>query len=119
MARLEATVTQLTGLYEQDNHQYADAYSIGDNDEVAPEVNQGLCHGFANRGHGFHPVGVPRPHQGARHEDDVFGKRKFTISKFLGKDAEEYLNWEMRIEALWHLHECTDDRKIHLAVFRI
>jgi hypothetical protein len=22
----------------------------------------------------------------------------------------------MLIEALWHLHECTDDRKIHLAV---
>jgi hypothetical protein len=59
MARLEATVTQLTGPYEQDNHQYADAYSIGDNDEVAPEVNQGRCRSFANRSHGFHPVGVP------------------------------------------------------------
>jgi hypothetical protein len=22
----------------------------------------------------------------------------------------------MHIEALWHLHECTDDKKIHLAV---
>jgi hypothetical protein len=37
-------------------------------------------------------VGVPRPHQGAPHEDDFFGKPKFTILKFLGKDAEEYLN---------------------------
>jgi hypothetical protein len=112
MARLEATVTWLTGMYEQDNHQYADADSIGDNDEVAPEVNQGRGRGFANRGRGFHPVRVPRPRQGAPHEDDAFGKPKFTILKFLGKEAEEYLNWEMRIEALWRLHECTDDKKI-------
>jgi hypothetical protein len=61
-------------------------------------------------------VVVLRPRHGAPQEDDVFGRPKFTIPKFLGKDAEEYLNWEMHIEALWHLHECTNDRKIHLAV---
>jgi hypothetical protein len=61
-------------------------------------------------------VGIPRPRQGAPHEDDIFGKPKFTILKFLSKDGEEYLNCEMRIEALWRLHERTDDRKIHLAV---
>jgi hypothetical protein len=61
-------------------------------------------------------VGVPRPRHRAPQEDDVFGQPKFTIPKFLGKDVEEYLNWEMHIEALWHLHECTDDRKIRLAV---
>jgi hypothetical protein len=33
----------------------------------------------------------------------------FTILKFIGKDTEEYLNWEMRIESLWRLHECTDN----------
>jgi hypothetical protein len=64
-------------------------------------------------------VGVPRPRHGAPQEDDVFGRPKFTIPKFLVKDAEDYLNWEMRIEALWHLHECTDDRKICLAVSEI
>jgi hypothetical protein len=61
-------------------------------------------------------VGVPRPRHGAPQEDDDFGQPKFTIPKFLVKDAEEYLNWEMRIEALWCLHECTDDRKICLVV---
>jgi hypothetical protein len=39
MARLEATVTWLTRLYAQDNQQYADADSIGDNDDVVNEAN--------------------------------------------------------------------------------
>jgi hypothetical protein len=61
-------------------------------------------------------VGVPRPRQGVPQEDDVFGRPKFTIRKCFGKDAEEYLNWEMRIDSLWCPHECTDDRKIRLVV---
>jgi hypothetical protein len=65
MARLEATVTRLTGLYETDNQQYANADSIGDNDDVVNEANQGQGRGFANHGCGFHPVGIPRPRQGA------------------------------------------------------
>jgi hypothetical protein len=44
-------------------------------------------------------LGIPRPHQGAPQEDDVFGRSKFIIPKILGKDAKEYLNWEMRIES--------------------
>jgi hypothetical protein len=106
----------LTDLYVQDNQPYADADSIGDNEEVANEANQDRGSGVANRGCGFHLLGIPRPRQGAPQEDDVFGRPKFTIPKFLGKDAEEYLNWEMRIESLWRLHECTDDRKIQLAI---
>jgi hypothetical protein len=39
MARLEATVTRLTGLYAQDNQQYADADFIGDNDDIVNEAN--------------------------------------------------------------------------------
>jgi hypothetical protein len=116
MAQLEATVTRLTGLYAQDNQQYANADFIGDNDDIVNEANQGRGHGFPNRGRGIHPVGVPRPRHGAPQEDGVFGRPKFTIPKFCGKDAEEYLNLEMCIEALWHLYECTDDRKICLAV---
>jgi hypothetical protein len=81
MARLEATVTRLTGLYVQENQQYAYADSIADNEEVVNEANQGRGRGFANRGHGFHPVGVLRPRQGAPQEDDVFGRPKFTIPK--------------------------------------
>jgi hypothetical protein len=119
MAQLEATVTRLIGQYELGNHQYADADSIGDNEEVVHEANQGRGHGVANRNHGFHPLGVLRPRQGAPQEDDVFGRPKFTIPKFVGKDAEEYLNWEMRIEALWRLHKYADDRKIHLATLEL
>jgi hypothetical protein len=115
MARLEATVTHLTCLYAQENQQYAYADSIGEN-EVVNQANQGQGDGFPNRGRGFHLVGVPRPRQGVPQKDDVFGRPKFTIQKCLGKDAEEYLNWEMRIESLWCPHECTDDRKICLAI---
>jgi hypothetical protein len=41
MARLEAMVTHLTGLYAQFNQPYADADSIGDNEEVVNRANQG------------------------------------------------------------------------------
>jgi hypothetical protein len=54
--------------------------------------------------------------QGAPQEDDVFGRPKFTIPKFLGKEAEEYLNSEVCIDPLWCLHECMDDRKIRLGI---
>jgi hypothetical protein len=109
-------VTHLTGLYAQFNQPYADADSIGDNEEVVNRANQGRGCGVANRGCGFHPLGIQRPRQGEPQEAGVFGRPKFTIPKFLGKDPEEYLNWEMRIEALWHLHECTNDRKNRLVV---
>jgi hypothetical protein len=39
MDRLEETVSCLTGLYAQENQQYADANSIGDNEEVVNEAN--------------------------------------------------------------------------------
>jgi hypothetical protein len=87
MAQLEATVTHLTGLYEPKNHQYAYADSISDNEQVVHDASQGRGHGVANHGRGFHPLGVPRPRQGAPQKDDVFGRPKFTIPKFHGKDA--------------------------------
>jgi septal ring factor EnvC (AmiA/AmiB activator) len=65
MARLEATVTRLISVYAQENQQYADADSIGDNGEVVNGANQGRGRGFLNRGYCFHPVGIPRPCQGA------------------------------------------------------
>ena len=111
MARLEATVTRLADLME--NQQYEDAASVDDNEEVDHAQQQGRGRGVG-RGRGFRPLGVPRA-QRVEAEEDVFGKPKFTIPKFLGKDAEEYINWEMRMESLWHLHECTDDEKIRLA----
>jgi hypothetical protein len=41
MARLEATVTRLAGLYAQDNQQYSDSDFIGDNDDIVNEACQG------------------------------------------------------------------------------
>jgi hypothetical protein len=29
--------------------------------------------------------------------------------------VEEYLNWELKVEKLWRMHEYTEDRKIKLA----
>jgi hypothetical protein len=71
MARLEATVTCLTGLHAQGSQPYADADSIGDNEEVVNEANEGQGRGVANRGHGFHPLGIPRPAKG-RHRRRMF-----------------------------------------------
>ena len=49
-------------------------------------------------------------------DEDGLGKLKFSIPKFEGSiDVEEFLNWEMKIEQLWRLHEYTDDKKIKLA----
>jgi hypothetical protein len=29
--------------------------------------------------------------------------------------VEEYINWELKVEKLWRMHEYTEDRKIKLA----
>ncbi|KAK1677603.1 hypothetical protein QYE76_038451 [Lolium multiflorum] len=49
-------------------------------------------------------------------KDDGLGKPKFSIPKFeRGPDVEDYRTWELKIEKLWRLHDCTEDRKIKLA----
>jgi hypothetical protein len=40
---------------------------------------------------------------------------KFSIPQFHGNDVEEYLNWELKVEKLWRLHEYTEERKVQLA----
>jgi hypothetical protein len=32
-------------------------------------------------------------------------------------DVEEYLNWELKVEKIWRMHEYTEDKKIKLASF--
>ena len=120
MTRLEQALNRLNANFEA-NQNYDDAASQdGVDEEFDAGQNQGQPIGrgrggaYPGRGRGFFPVGEPRAQRVAA-EDDVFGKPKFTIPKFLGKDAEEYLNWELRMESLWRLHECTDDKKIKLA----
>jgi hypothetical protein len=72
-------------------------------------------------GRGFAPLGTRRRFdddfaQPANRDDDGLGKPKFTVPKFVGStDVEEYLNWELKVEKLWRMHEYTEDRKIKLA----
>jgi hypothetical protein len=62
--------------------------------------------------------------QPVHHDEDGLGKPKFTepdepkftMPKFMGStDVEEYLNWELKVEKLWHMHEYMEDKKIKLA----
>ena len=73
-------------------------------------------------GRGFAPLGARRRFdndafaQPANRDDDGLGKPNFTVPKFVGStDVEEYLNWELKVEKLWRMHEYTEDRKIKLA----
>ena len=116
MTRLEQALNRLNANFEA-NQNYDDAASQdGVDEEFDAGQNQGQPIGrgrggaYPGRGRGFFPVGEPRAQRVAA-EDDVFGKPKFTIPKFLGKDAEEYLNWELRMESLWRLHECAWERR--------
>jgi hypothetical protein len=79
-----------------------------------------LGRGRGYRGRGFAPVGAqhvlvfPAPGTAPRHDDGP-PRLKFTIPQFHGNDVEEYLNWELKVEKLWRLHEYTEERKVQLA----
>jgi hypothetical protein len=56
--------------------------------------------------------------QPVHRDEGGLGKPKFTIPKFVGStDVEEYLNWELKVEELWHMHEYTEDRKNKVSIF--
>jgi hypothetical protein len=72
-------------------------------------------HGFAPQ-HVCHQCDDPNFAQPVHHDEDGLGKPKFTMPKFVGSiDVEEYLNWELKVEKLWRIHEYTEDKKIKLA----
>ena len=72
-------------------------------------------------GRGFAPLGLcpligENVGHAANRDDDGVGKPKFTIPMFEGSvDVEEYINWELKMDQLWRLHDYTEDRKIKLA----
>jgi hypothetical protein len=73
-------------------------------------------------GCGFAPQRVhrqcdhPNFAQPVHRDEDGLGKPKFTMPKFMGStDVEEYLNWELKVEKLWRIHEYIEDKKIKLA----
>jgi hypothetical protein len=73
-------------------------------------------------GRGFAPQRVrrqcddPNFAQPVHRDEDGLGKPKFTMPKFVGStDVEKYLNWELKVEKLWRMHEYTEDKKIKLA----
>ena len=88
-----------------------------------PHANgaRGGARGVAPPGRGFAHVGARRNFgnnvgHAANGDDDVLGKPKFNIPKFEGSiEVEEYINWELKMEKLWRLHDYTDDRKVKLA----
>jgi hypothetical protein len=98
---------------QDDNHAQDDANAV-----AAAGRREGLLHGGnGGRGNGGRGAGIPPGHGfaplGARHrfdddfaqpanrDDDGLGKPKFTVPKFVGStDAEEYLNWELKVEKL-------------------
>jgi hypothetical protein len=87
----------------------------------AANVGRGGGRGGAPPGRGLAPLGRARRvlhnvDHAANRDDDGLGKPKFSIPKFEGSiDVEEYINWELKMDQLWRLHDYTEDRKIKLA----
>jgi ribosomal protein L15 len=78
--------------------------------------------GQASGGRGFAPQRVrrqcdnPNFAQPVHYDEDGLSKPKFTMPKFVGStNVEEYLNWELKVEKLWRMHEYIEDKKIKLA----
>ena len=128
MTRAMEAITQRHGQPADDasvQAEHDDAYDDADeavNGHAIPaNVGRGDGRGAAHPGRGGAPIGRARRlfdnvgHAAIR-DDDGLGKPKFSIPKFEGSiDVEEYINWELKMEQLWRLHDYTEDRKIKLA----
>ena len=122
---LQATVETMRTTVDQHFQQYDDAYGehdgsmAGDNQPQAPH-GRGLGAGRGNmplHGRGFAPLGrgAQRVAQQAN-PFDALSKPKFQIPSFEGSSGpDEYLDWEIKMDKLWRLHECTEERKVKLA----
>ena len=114
----------------EDEADFAEEASFADGATALLPVNRDRAHHadrtvLGGRGGGRGVGNIDRcdeqPLFGARRvvrqpDEDGLGKLKLSIPKFEGSiDVEEFLNWEMKIEQLWRLHEYTDDKKIKLA----
>ena len=110
-------VASAQGEHEENYGNYEDAYEEVDGRAHVGHAGRGEGRGAALPGRGFAPPG--RAHRvdfAANRDDDGLGKPKFSIPKFEGFiDVEEYINWELKMEQLWRLHDYTEDRKIKLA----
>jgi hypothetical protein len=145
IAYLTQDVNTLQASFDHPHHQqpldHEAAASVQDDNDAHDDANAAaaagrreglLLGGNGGRGNGGRGVGIPPGRAfaplGARHrfdddfaqpanrDDDGLGKPKFTVPKFVGStNVEEYLNWELKVEKLWHMHEYTKDRKIKLA----
>jgi hypothetical protein len=63
-----------------------------------------------------HQCDDPNFAQPVHRDEDGLGKPKFTMPKFVvSTDVEEYLNWELKVEKLWRMHEYIEGKKIKLA----
>ena len=132
MTQRHAQPTDDASVRGEDESDFAEEASFGDGAAALHPVNRDREHHAARpviggRGGGRDVGNLDRrdeqPLLGARRvvrqpDEDGLGKLKFSIPKFEGSiDVEEFLNWEMKIEQLWRLHEYTDDKKIKLASY--
>jgi hypothetical protein len=99
-----------------------DAHAPDARDHFAGQAGGRDGEGQAGGGHGFAPRCVRHQcddsnfAQPVHRDEDGLRKPKFTMPKFMGStDVEEYLNWELKVEKLWRMHEYTEDKKIKLA----
>jgi len=116
-----ADVASVHGEHEDQFGDDDDVYEEVDAQANARRVGRGEGRAAAPPGRGFAPLGRARRvlhnvDHAANRDDDGLGKPKFSIPKFEGSiDVEEYINWELKMEQLWRLHDYTEDRKIKLA----
>ena len=68
---------------------------------------------------GRHPQ--QQVHQNQRHynrnnDEEKFGKLKFSMPKFKGEeDADAYLDWELKVEKIFRIHNYAEDKKVAMA----
>jgi len=55
-------------------------------------------------------------HAHNQHNEERFGKLKFTIPKFdSGSDPEAYLTWELKVDKIFRLHNYSEAKKMAMA----
>jgi len=88
-------------------HQRANLH-IKDSEDEFKENNYRLHpnHRFQRRGH----------YGQERHEEERFGKLKFTMPKFDGvSNPKAYLTWELKVDKIFRMHNYSEEKKLVMA----
>ncbi|KAK1615033.1 hypothetical protein QYE76_020550 [Lolium multiflorum] len=58
----------------------------------------------------------PPPRRNDRNEEEIFGKLKFTMSKFQGEeDPDAYLSWVLKVDKIFRIHNFSEAKKVAMA----